>query len=421
MYGRRIAMHQASLQAYDHWRGRRDLATLLIHLYGEDAFNDARGLVRDNLPAQRLFEDSVDPTTLQWLVESEIELKAAAIKRRKDKDALDQKSPALKAIVGESQNVLHVCQKVIDYARISDPVLITGASGTGKEVVARALAEVSGRKFSPFNCGAVAEGVLESELFGHVKGAFTGATADKPGLFEILGDLVIFLDEIGDTSPKFQVDLLRVVENREFYRVGDTRTLRKLAGSTKIVCATAKDLTEEMKARRFREDLFHRMNGLTIHCTPLEKRPEDVQLLVRHFLDTAPELQEYGPFSAHAIDYWIERILKVNIIAEKGLRESEETLSLEGNIRELRARVRKAVLDCELTRRADLPIEDRSGSLTYTKKEIELYDWTIALAWCRLQKDAGRLMGIDDERKVGKILKNLELSKKQRKKQAPQA
>jgi transcriptional regulator of acetoin/glycerol metabolism len=246
MYGRSIEMYRKSLEAHDDWEDswkvRGDLAELFIRIYGEDGFEDARVQACDYVP-------------LQWPVKLEIERKQAAIERHTQKTALDRDYPALKTIVGESQNVLEVYQKIITYAASSAPVLITGDSGTGKEVVARALAEISGRQFIPFNCGAVAEGVLESDLFDHVKGAFTDARTDKQGLFETPGAAVIFLDEIGDASQKFQAALLRVIDNREVQRVGDPH-IRMLTGSKKVVCATAKDLETEVYAGRFRNDLF---------------------------------------------------------------------------------------------------------------------------------------------------------------------
>jgi transcriptional regulator with GAF, ATPase, and Fis domain len=409
MYSRAIAMYKKSIEAHDgqdSGQVREKLAELLIHLYGKDGFDDALALARD-------------PVCPEWWIERKIKAKQEAIERRDKKAVLDQDHPALTALVGESQHILDVCQHVLKYAHISDPVLITGASGTGKDVVARLLAEVSERKFVPFNCGAVAEGVIESELFGHVKGAFTGATADRPGLFETPGDPVIFLDEIGDTSPKFQAALLRVIDNREFYRVGDTRTLRKLAGSTKIVSATAKNLPEEVKAGRFRHDLFQRIQAFPIHCEPLAKRPEDIQLLVRHFLATERDLQQYGPFSKSDIDHWITWVLPLDPSSKNRARKIE-TFSLEGNIRELRGQVRRAVLEGKFPRKGDRPFVDRLGAMTYTKKEVEWADWAFAVELCPLQQDACKLMGRNA--KTGqKILKSIGLSKQQRKRQAPQA
>ena len=165
------------------------------------------------------------------------------------------------------------------------PVLIQGESGTGKELVARALHTASPRSKQPFvaiNCAAMAEGLLESELFGHEKGSFTGAVMRKPGLFEVADKGVLFLDEIGEVSPAVQVKLLRAIETREILRVGSTRPVRV---DVRIVSATNKDVKKEMQEGRFREDLYYRVNGVTIRLPPLRERRGDIPLLARHFLD----------------------------------------------------------------------------------------------------------------------------------------
>jgi DNA-binding NtrC family response regulator len=165
------------------------------------------------------------------------------------------------------------------------PVLIQGESGTGKELVARAVHAASARAQHPFvaiNCAAMAESLLESELFGHEKGSFTGAVMRKPGLFEVADRGVLFLDEIGEVSPAVQVKLLRAIETREILRVGSTRPLRV---DVRIVSATNKDVKAEMLEGRFREDLYYRLNGVTIRLPPLRERRGDIPLLARHFLD----------------------------------------------------------------------------------------------------------------------------------------
>lgn len=163
-------------------------------------------------------------------------------------------------------------------------VLVQGESGTGKEVVARWIHELSGRDDQPFlsiNCGALPESLLESELFGHVKGSFTGAVKDKTGLFAAAGKGTFFLDEIGETTPATQVKLLRVLQQREVIPVGATETVPI---ETRLIAATNRDLEAEMKTGRFRSDLFYRLNVIQIHLPPLRDRRDDIPLLVERFL-----------------------------------------------------------------------------------------------------------------------------------------
>jgi transcriptional regulator with PAS, ATPase and Fis domain len=165
----------------------------------------------------------------------------------------------------------------------SSPVLVEGESGTGKEVIARLVHAASPRKHKPFvavNCGAIPEALFESELFGHLAGAFTGAVRDKPGIFEIATGGVLFLDEIGDLALGLQAKLLRVLQENELRRVGDTRMSRI---DVRIISATNRDLEEEMRHRRFREDLFFRISVLRISIEPLRNRRDDIPVLARHF------------------------------------------------------------------------------------------------------------------------------------------
>ncbi|HEX8726105.1 MAG TPA: sigma-54 dependent transcriptional regulator, partial [Gemmatimonadaceae bacterium] len=186
--------------------------------------------------------------------------------------------------VGTSKAWLEVLRLAETVAPTESTVLIQGESGTGKEVVARYIHQLSGRTGGPFlsiNCGALPEGLLESELFGHVKGAFTGAVKDKSGLFTAAGGGTFFLDEIGETTPATQVKLLRVLQHREVIPVGATDAEPI---DVRLVAATNRDLEEEIKGGRFRSDLYYRLNVILFHLPPLRQRTEDIPLLVDHFL-----------------------------------------------------------------------------------------------------------------------------------------
>ncbi len=188
-------------------------------------------------------------------------------------------------IVGQSESMQKVFDVVRKVADAKSNVLICGESGTGKELVARAIHYNSARSPMPFvavNCSAVPETLLESELFGHMKGSFTGAMANKAGLFEVANGGTIFLDEIGDTPPTIQVKLLRVIQEREFRRVGGTQDVKV---DVRIVAATNKDLEKAVADGSFREDLYYRLDVIPIRLPPLRLRTGDIPLLVKHFLE----------------------------------------------------------------------------------------------------------------------------------------
>jgi transcriptional regulator with GAF, ATPase, and Fis domain len=215
---------------------------------------------------------------LHQRVETQTRLLERAESARTGRDRYDQ-------LIGRSAAMQDV-YKLLDRLESSqETVLITGESGTGKELLARAIHHRSPRQGKPFvsiNCGALAETLLESELFGHVKGAFTGAAADRAGVFEQAEGGTLFLDEIGEVSPDTQKRLLRVLQEREIRRVGDNRD-RKV--NVRVVAATNRDLAEAVEEKSFREDLYYRLNVLRIHLPPLRERKDDVPLLVAHFLD----------------------------------------------------------------------------------------------------------------------------------------
>lgn len=188
-------------------------------------------------------------------------------------------------IVGRSAAMLEVFEKVRMVAPTKASVLIYGESGTGKELIANAIHEHSPRRKRPFvkvNCGALPLTLLESELFGHEKGAFTGAVATRPGRFELANGGTLLLDEISETAPEFQVKLLRVLQEGEFERVGGTQTIKV---DVRIIAATNKKLETLVREGKFREDLYYRLKVVEIDLPPLRERPEDIPLLVEHFLE----------------------------------------------------------------------------------------------------------------------------------------
>jgi two-component system NtrC family response regulator len=188
-------------------------------------------------------------------------------------------------MIGRSKPMLRIYDLIGKVAYSKASVLITGPSGTGKELIAKAIHYESPRKNRPFisvNCGALTETLLESELFGHEKGAFTGAVALKKGRFELADGGTLFLDEVGEMPPSLQVKLLRVLQEMEFERVGGTRSLRV---DVRVLSASNRNLKETVAEGSFREDLFYRLNVIQIEVPPLRERPEDIRLLVNHFID----------------------------------------------------------------------------------------------------------------------------------------
>jgi transcriptional regulator with PAS, ATPase and Fis domain len=212
-------------------------------------------------------------------------------------------------------------------ARSNASVLLLGETGTGKELIAKAVHQISHRGSGPFvrvNCGALSESLLESELFGHVRGSFTGAIANRTGRFEAAHTGTIFLDEINSTTPKLQVKLLRVLQEREFERVGDTQTVQV---DTRVVAASNRDLMSEVEADRFREDLYYRLNVVPIHLPPLRDRREDIPELVAHFLTIYNE--ENDRYVVHIHPQAMEAL---------------QSYHWPGNVRELQNYIERAVV-----------------------------------------------------------------------------
>jgi len=248
----------------------------------------------------------------------------------------------LEGLVGKSPQMLKIYELIDTVAQTDTTVLIYGESGTGKEMVANAIHLRSLRKGGPFikvNCAALPETLLESELFGHEKGAFTGAIKQRKGRFEMADGGTLFLDEIGDISPVVQVRLLRVLQERQFERVGGNETL---SVDVRLICATQRDLKEEIRKGSFREDLYYRLNVVPMHLPPLRERREDILLLSDHFMNKFS--QKMGKEIT-------------------GLSEEAKTILLKytfpGNIRELENMLERAValIKGKVIQAYDLPEE----------------------------------------------------------------
>ena len=240
-------------------------------------------------------------------------------------------------IIGRSDSMLGVFRMVETIARTNSTVLVTGESGTGKDLVARAIHFHSLRREHPFvalNCGAVPETLLESELFGHVRGAFTGAENNKKGLVEIAERGTIFLDEIGETNATMQVKLLRVLQDRKFRRLGGTDEVQ---ADIRVIAATNQDLQKLVAEGRFREDLFYRINVIPVHLPPLRERREDIPLLAEHFLAKFADAMEkpVRTITAGAMallqDYaWPGNVRELENLMERGVAlEAHEALLAE--------------------------------------------------------------------------------------------
>ena len=236
-------------------------------------------------------------------------------------------------IIGKSKRMMEVFSLIEKIAATDSTVLVKGESGTGKELAARAihlLSRYQERPFVSINCGAVPESLLESELFGHMRGSFTGAVADKRGMFEVAEGGVLFLDEVGEMSPMTQVKLLRALQDKKIRRVGGTE---EIPVDIRIIAATNQDLKKKIEEGKFREDLFYRLNVLSLVMPPLRKRKEDLPLLVSHFINKycqemgrktkriAPEvmniLESYPwPGNVRELENVIERVVAIE---ERGI------------------------------------------------------------------------------------------------------
>lgn len=289
----------------------------------------------------------IDPDELSHIVEKALYQKDLEHENVKLKESIDEITKP-DNLIGESHQMKEIYSLINTVAQTDTTVLILGESGTGKELVAKAIHLNSKRKYFPLvtvNCGALPESLLESELFGHEKGAFTGAHYRRKGKFEMANGGTIFLDEIGTISNKVQVELLRVIETKQFTRVGGSETI---TSDFRVIAATNENLEELVKEGKFREDLYYRLNVFTIHIPPLRERIEDIPLLANYFLKkfTTSMNKKVTGISDEAMSFLMK-------------------YKWHGNVRELENAIERAVVVCrnDKIQLDNLPFKISSNSL----------------------------------------------------------
>jgi DNA-binding NtrC family response regulator len=322
-----------------------------------------------------------DPDDLSHLIRNA----AKQVEMKAENEALRNRIVSLENIediVGRSEAMIKVLKEVESVAQSNSSVIITGESGTGKELIARAIHSNSARKFFPLvtvHCGALSEDLLESELFGHEKGAFTGAMFNRKGRFETADGGTIFLDEIATISGKMQIELLRVLESKMFVRVGGNKEIKS---DFRVICATNRDLKKMVEERAFREDLYYRLNVVNINIPPLRERTEDVPMLVTHFIKK----------------YCISMSRDLVSIEPAALKRLEQ-YDFPGNVRELENMIERAIVVGngkevrlkDLPFRADTPV-NISESLQDVEKNhilqiLNKFDWNISRSSKALKVD----------------------------------
>jgi DNA-binding NtrC family response regulator len=303
-----------------------------------------------------------------------------------------KKSSDFKTIIGKSEEMAKVFSLVEKVADTDSTILIGGESGTGKELIARAIHFRSHRSTNPFvsiNCGALPENLLESELFGHVRGSFTGAIRDKEGLFKVAQAGTFFLDEVGETSPTIQVKLLRVLQEREIIPVGGTHPIKV---DVRLIAATNADLERAVNQERFRADLYYRLNVIPIFLPPLRKRKDDVPLLVQHFLkkfneNAKPEAQK--SISKASMDVlinysWPGNVRELENVMERAL-ILEESTEIQVESLPDKVRARETGTPHLITDRAQVTLEELEKE--YLMKVLEDTNWQ--------KKRASAILGIN--------------------------
>src|SRR6059036_3088520 len=285
----------------------------------EETEPDAKGLAR-RLGLTGYLEKPADPAEV-----------AATVRRLIERRKLQQHT----GIIGESPAIQEVLVKIEQMAPVSATVLVEGESGTGKELVARAIHDLSPRRAKPFiavNCAAIPETLLESELFGHEKGAFTGAAERRLGRFELANGGTIFLDEVGEMPPSTQVKLLRVLEERSFFRVGGTQPIQV---DVRVIAASNKSVKDAVSLGTFRDDLFYRLNVLSIYLPPLRERRSDIPELVRTFIAEFAQThdRQFKGITPEALQILVDADWPGNVRQLRNLIESMVVLAPEGEIR----------------------------------------------------------------------------------------
>src|ERR1041385_2796661 len=279
----------------------------VVVITGSDSKRAALEAVRRG--AYGFFEKPLDPAELLHIVNQAARMRQLEIENRRLREELSR-PPGFTHLMGTRQALERVLKQARSVAATAATVLLTGENGTGKEMLARAIHQESPRTDGPFvavSCAALPEALIESELFGHEKGAFTNATQSHKGRFELADGGTLFLDEIGDLSAAVQVKLLRVLQEREFERVGGTKTLTV---DIRLIAATNRDLEKEVAQGRFRQDLFFRLNVVPLVLPPLRERPDDIPILAAHF--AAKSAQRYGQPTPELDPALVEVLLDYN-------------------------------------------------------------------------------------------------------------